>query len=212
MRLLAQARRRAGSKITIEWQFIVNRFNVGEMDAARKIAKELGVRVRFAPMGGLEQEPELQERWLPPDAGWREAEVKGGSTRYAWACYWLWRAIVVNSAAHVVRCPGFHTVTDIGSLATKGAMDIFNGADTRRARELFVRRPVAPGQFPEPCNSCSFYPRHHGGAPVAKSVAIAAMAAAKATTAKRAELSGFVPSQSVGIRRGAIANLLADPD
>jgi pyruvate-formate lyase-activating enzyme len=213
LRLLAAAKRRANSSITIEWQFIVNRFNAGEMDQARQIAKEIGVVVRFAPLGGIEQEKDMQEHWLPSDPAWREAGVSGTKSRYEWPCYWLWRGVVVNSNAHVVRCPGFHTVTDIGALQTSTAMEIVDGPSSRRSRELFVRGPVEEGAFPEPCNTCSFYPRHHGGPAVAKSVAIAAMEAAKAGSAAREfESAGFVPSHAVGIRRVLVADLAAKPD
>jgi MoaA/NifB/PqqE/SkfB family radical SAM enzyme len=210
MRLLAEARRRAKSSIAIEWQFLVNRFNAGEMDEARQIAKEMGVTMRFSALGGMAHNKALQEHWLPPTEKWQDGGVNEGQSRYEWACYWLWRGVVVNSNGHVARCPGYQTVTDIGALQTTKLMDIYDSPSSRRSRELYVRGPVAAGSFPEPCNSCSFYSRHHGGAPVAKSAAIAALEAQKASTQATSGTPGFVASEAVGIRRLHVRDVVAE--
>jgi hypothetical protein len=42
-------------------------------------------------------------------------------------------------------------------------MEMYNGASSRRSRELYVKGAVAEGPFPKPCDTCSNYTRHHGG-------------------------------------------------
>ena len=133
MRRLCDARRDRKSGINIEWQFLVNRFNHHEVEAAREKAEELGVYLRLAPLGGMEHEPQLQDEWLPPGEGWQDARVTGTNSRFGWPCYWLWRAVVLNSNGHVARCPGFQTVTDLGSVESSRVGDIYNGASSQRA-------------------------------------------------------------------------------
>jgi MoaA/NifB/PqqE/SkfB family radical SAM enzyme len=64
MRLFAQARRRQGRTMEIEWQFLVHRYNADERQAAAKIAADLGVVIRFAPLRGMEYNAALHPKTL----------------------------------------------------------------------------------------------------------------------------------------------------
>jgi len=163
LRLLAEERRRQGSRMTIEWQYLVNRYNAHEMEEARALAREIGVYIRFAPMGGMEWDDQLQQYWLPEKGGYQEARLTAGRTKNPWHCYWLWRGVVVNSNGQLARCPGYQNVAMMGRLEHTKVMDIYDGPQSRRARELFKKGPVAEGPFPSPCNNCSYYVREHGG-------------------------------------------------
>lgn len=163
LRLVCEERRRQRSDITIEWQYLVNRFNAPEMEKARAIAQELGVYLRFAPMGGMEWNNELQTYWLPETGGYQDSKLKTGATKNPWHCYWLWRGVVVNSNGQFARCPGYQNVAMMGSLAEKSVMELYNGATSQRARQLFSKRDVPEGDFPKPCNTCSYYVRERGG-------------------------------------------------
>lgn len=164
MRLVCEARDRFKKSLEIEWQFLVNAHNVHELPAARRLADELGVFLRFAPMGGMEWQPELQDEWLPEGKKWQDSRLQPGQVRNPWHCYWLWRSAVINSNGQLARCPGFQNVAQLGDVGEKGVMSLYNGADSQRQRELFSRQDVGKELFPEPCNSCAFYKREHGGA------------------------------------------------
>ncbi len=163
LRLVAAERDRQRSRIQIEWQYLVNAFTADEMDEARRMASEMGVYVRFAPMGGMEHDKELQDYWLPKSTQWQDSRIETGKARNKWACYWLWRGAVVNSNGQMGRCPGYQNVAQMGSVAEKSFMKLYNGPLSQRARQLFVKGPVPPGDFPAPCSTCMFYPREHGG-------------------------------------------------
>lgn len=163
LRLVCEARDRLKKSLEIEWQFLVNAHNIHELDAARQLAEELGVFLRFAPMGGMEWDTKLQDEWLPEGKEWQDSRLEPGQVRNPWHCYWLWRSAVINSNGHLARCPGFQNVAQLGDVAQTGVMPLYNGPESQRQRELFCQGAVADGPFPEPRNSCAFYTRQHGG-------------------------------------------------
>lgn len=164
LRWVCEARQRSKRPLEIEWQFLVNRHNVHELDKARALAEELGVFLRFAPMGGMEWDTQLQEEWLPEGPEWGDSRLAPGKVRNPWHCYWLWRGAVINSNGQLARCPGFQNVAQLGDVGEKGVMPLYNSAASQRQRELFSPQRVGKAPFPEPCNSCAFYTRKHGGA------------------------------------------------
>jgi len=163
LRLIVEERRRQSSKLFIEWQFLVNAFNVHEIEQARKLADELGVFIRFAPTRGMEFDSGLQSYWLPNSPDWQDRRKAPGETIYNWPCYFLWRSLVLNSNGKVARCLIYQNVAEYGSLHEKSALDLYNHSTVQQARQLFQKSPVPEGPFPSPCNNCSFYAREHGG-------------------------------------------------
>jgi pyruvate-formate lyase-activating enzyme len=159
MKLLTDAKRETGSGITIEWQFLVHRHNSHEVIDAHKRARELGIYFRPSPLGGIDDES-LAAEWLPNDT-WRD-NAPTGQPKRDFPCYWLWRAIVVNSNGQLGRCPGHSNVHQLGSFKERSLLEIYHGPATRRARELFRRGPVSDGDFPVPCVTCDQFERHHG--------------------------------------------------
>lgn len=164
LRWVCEARDRLKKPLEIEWQFLVNRHNIHELDAARALAQELKVFLRFAPMGGMEWDTQLQDEWLPEGEEWQDSRLAPGKIRNPWHCYWLWRGAVINSNGQLARCPGFQNVAQLGDVGELGVMSLYNSADSQRQRELFSPQDVGDAPFPEPCNSCAFYTREHGGA------------------------------------------------
>ncbi|HEX8463310.1 MAG TPA: radical SAM/SPASM domain-containing protein [Abditibacterium sp.] len=165
LRLFCRERDEQKSDVNIEWQFLVNRFNVHELEDARQMAEEIGVHIRFSPTHGMEFHPELQEYWLPEtgDPKWQDGKIARGETRHEWPCYFLWRALIVNSNTQLARCLIYQNVAEYGSLRDHSVMELFNSPASQRARQLFSKKSVEPGDFPAPCNNCSFYKREHGG-------------------------------------------------
>lgn len=175
MRLFVEEKRRQGSSMQIEWQFLVNRFNHTEREQATAMASELGVTLRFAPIRGMEFDESLQEEWLAPEEAFQAAKVPVGQTVFQWPCYFLWRSLVLNSNGKMARCLVYQNVAEYGSLHKSSVHELYNDPSVRRARQLFRKGPVPPGPFPEPCATCSFYERHHGGANQDKHVSLGRM-------------------------------------
>ena len=163
MRLFAEERRRQRRPMEIEWQFLVNRHNIDELEEARRIADDLGVFLRFSPIRGMEFDERLQKEWLPDTAEWQDGRIDPGQTCYSWPCYFLWRALIVNSNARVARCLIYQNVGEYGSLHEDSVLGLFNSPESQHARQLFQKGPVPDGPFPSPCANCSFYAREHGG-------------------------------------------------
>lgn len=165
LRLFCRERDAQKSEIQIEWQFLVHAFNIHEMEEAKAIAQELGVFLRFSPLHGMEYDAASQQYWLPDegDPTWQAGRVDYGVTRYQWPCYFLWRALIVNSNTQLARCLIYQNVAEYGSLRDHSVRELFNSPASQRARQLFSKGAVEPGAFPAPCNNCSFYKREHGG-------------------------------------------------
>lgn len=170
MKMLAEAARKNKSRIDLEWQFLVHHYNHHQIDEAKKIAADLGIFIRFSPIGGMGEEESTQQNWLAPEKEWQQNKETAGKPLHDFHCYWLWRSLVINSNGNLARCPGFSNIAQIASLHENSIMSIYNGPGSQRSRQLFSKQTPAPGDFPMPCADCSFYTRHHGGAiPVAQS-------------------------------------------
>lgn len=162
MRAVADAKRKHRTPLMLEWQFLVNRFNQSEMSRATAMANDLGVYIRFSPLRGVGENPSASKYWLPDALQWRET-CEAGRPRRDFHCYWLWRSVVINSQGQLGRCPGYSNVAQLGSLKDRSIMSLYNGPESRRSRQLFVKGQVPPGPFPWPCQTCAHFDRHHGG-------------------------------------------------
>jgi MoaA/NifB/PqqE/SkfB family radical SAM enzyme len=191
MRLFAQERRRQRRPLEIEWQFLVHRYNAHEREAAAKMAAELGVVIRFAPLRGMEYSEALQQYWLPEDGQtFQHGRLERGKTRSSFPCYFLWRSLVLNSNGKMARCLIYQNVAEYGDLNDLSVRELYNHPSVRRARQLFATGPVPEGEFPSPCNNCSFFGRHHGGPNMDKHASLG-------LPPPQRDVSGFVPLESV---------------
>ncbi len=166
-RLVKERDRQNNKSLQIEWQFLVHRYTVGEMATAKSMAADMGVYLRFAPMGGMENNPAARKYWLPERA---EASVAGLDDGYFagvpgrdFACYWLWRSCFLNSNGTMGRCPGYANIAELGSVNDDSLLNVYNQG-SQAARRLFRPEPYPAelGDGPMPCNTCVFYNRHHG--------------------------------------------------
>ena len=160
MSQILEQRRKTKSPMEIEWQFLVHGHNQHEVQSAKQLARKLGVFIRFAPLRGMEFNPELQQYWKTEGL---QRDVEPGKYLHDWPCYFLWRSLVLNSNAKVARCLVYQNVAEYADLNTMPVLEAYNHPTIQRARQLFSRKPVPPGEFPAPCDTCSFYQREHGG-------------------------------------------------
>jgi MoaA/NifB/PqqE/SkfB family radical SAM enzyme len=191
MHRIVEQRAKQKSKMVIEWQFLVHKHNVHEVEAAKKLAKELGVFIRFAPLRGMEWDKSLEEYWLPDrsstnittDTARMKGAARGGSRNKTdpaslaapvkpfgevmmnFPCYFLWRSLVLNSNGKLARCLVYQNVSQYANLHEMTVMSAYNHPSVQRARQLFRKSPGPDGAAPAPCAGCSYFARHHG-APV----------------------------------------------
>ncbi len=190
LRYFVEARRKNRVRIEIEWQFLVHQGNAHEVGDAEKLAKELGVFVRFSPLRGMEFDADLQRAWLRPQPRRQTGDTLLGESVYGWPCYFLWRALTLNSNHKLARCLIYQNVAEYADLNKMSAMEAYRSPTMVRARELFSRGRVAQGPFPSPCRNCSFYTREHGGPNLDKHGALGR---------ERPPAEGFTPSTAVRI-------------
>jgi MoaA/NifB/PqqE/SkfB family radical SAM enzyme len=190
MRNFVDARRRTKSRIEIEWQFLVHKGNAHEVETARKMARDLGVFFRDSPLRGMEFDPALRKAWLL-DKDYRDVPADLHDVTDPWPCYFLWRSLVLNSNHKVARCLVYQNVAEYADLNQMSVLEAYNHPTTRRARQLFSKKPVADGPFPAPCANCAFYERTHGGPKMDKHDAL---------RRPKPPAEQFVPSSSLRIK------------
>lgn len=178
LRLLVQERDRQKSPMQIEWQFLVHRYNIHEMEQARELADSLGVYLRFSTLHGMEFDPQLQTEWLPENPQWSTGQLTLGETRHNFPCYFLWRALVLNSNGRMARCLIYQNVAEFGDANTHTVRQLYNSPTLQRARALFRKGEGPEGEFPTPCRTCSFFKREQGGENQTKQASLASSDAA----------------------------------
>ena len=163
LRAVAEARRRRGSNLQIEWQFLVHAYNEHEIPIARSMAEEMGVQIRFAPLCGMEWDAEAEAFWKPKDGPWSK-RVKSGQHVNDFPCYFLWRSLVLNSNSKIARCLIYQNASQYYNLTNGSASAAYNHPSVQAARRLFKKAPPTEEQAPAPCVNCGYFARHHGGA------------------------------------------------
>jgi sulfatase maturation enzyme AslB (radical SAM superfamily) len=172
MKRIVEQRAIQKSRMVIEWQFLVHKHNYHEVEAAKKMAEELGVYIRFAPLRGMEWDKTLEDYWLPAGSATDVATMKGaslaastkpvGQVMMDFPCYFLWRSLVLNSNGKLARCLIYQNISQYANLNEVSVMSAYNHPSVQRARQLFRKTPAPDGPAPTPCAGCSYFARHHG--------------------------------------------------
>ncbi|MEO8601005.1 MAG: radical SAM protein [bacterium] len=151
VRLVKEAKERLGATTPrLVWEFHVFAHNVGDVDAARAMAAELGMDISVTKgwTVGEEWNPLSEHRffWDPvPPA----------------RCHFLWQDAVVHNDGGVAPCCGtFYAEDDVDRLATTpgdGAASFsaaWNGEKMRQARELYRNRSAPDAPRDHVCYDC----------------------------------------------------------
>jgi MoaA/NifB/PqqE/SkfB family radical SAM enzyme len=162
MRHVVEAKRRLNSLIEIEWQFLVHARNVHEIPQARRLAAELGVFLRLAPLRGMEWDKKLEEYWLPHSGEWKSRRYAAGEPVYDFPCYFLWRSLVLNSNGKAARCLLYQNAAQYADLNKMSALAAYNHPSVQQARRLFRSDAASRDEAPSPCRSCGYFARRHG--------------------------------------------------
>lgn len=158
--VVAARSRRPKSGMAIEWQYLTHSRNLHEVEPARRMAAELGVAFRTAPLRGMEWDKALENEWLSPE----DERLELGEYVNAFPCYFLWRSLILNSNGKVARCLVYQNVSEYADLHHVSVMDAYNHPSVQAARRLFRKDPLAV-PAPSPCRSCGHFERHHGPRP-----------------------------------------------
>jgi MoaA/NifB/PqqE/SkfB family radical SAM enzyme len=161
LRLVVAARSELpGSRMAIEWQYLTHSRNLHEVEPARRMAAELGIGFRTAPIRGMEWDRALEDQWLSPE----DERLESGQYVNEFPCYFLWRSLVLNSNGKVARCLVYQNVAQYADLNNMSVREAYNHPSVQAARRLFSKEPMAE-PAPSPCNSCGYFERHHGPRP-----------------------------------------------
>ena len=149
LKRLLSARKALKSKTPfVEWQFIVFKHNEHEVEAARKLASEIGVDLlRFISPGVPPEDMhnlELQEKWMP-----RNPWIGSGIARlveergyvFDRACFYLYRSMFIYPGGGVTPCCFAHDdKLDFGNLYNNSVPEIRNNKTYRVARYLLFSK------------------------------------------------------------------------
>jgi len=162
MKRILEQKQKQRSKMEIEWQFLVHGHNVHEVDEARRIAKDLGIFIRFAPLRGMEWDKNLEAYWLPKGSTLGAPAKPVGEVMNPFPCYFLWRSLVLNSNGKLARCLVYQNISQYANLHEQTVLSAYNHPSVQHARQLFRKTPKPDAPAPAPCAGCSYFARHHG--------------------------------------------------
>jgi MoaA/NifB/PqqE/SkfB family radical SAM enzyme len=175
LRSIVDAKKRRGVKRPlIEWQFLVFKHNEHQIEAARELARKIGVdrfrlRAPGFPLGDYklkarQEQVEAEELWMPTNpAYW---ELHPGQLRkegFLWdePCYYLWRSMTINPGGGVAACCiVYKERQDFGNLLHDDLATIWNSERYQRSRALFGPNPA--DRAGTVCDSCFLFKRPLG--------------------------------------------------
>ncbi|HOX37581.1 MAG TPA: radical SAM protein [Candidatus Brocadiia bacterium] len=161
IRSLAEAKRKSQkSRLTIRWQYLVNRYNESEIPEARKMARELGVsfstkKIRvgldsFADEG-IEETAQKQSEWLPENS--KLNRYKREEKRLV--CRHVWDRTIVNFNGGISPCCQIFEPKHFFSETFDGDfMKIWNGPAYTAARRMFATGKIASESERLVCRKC----------------------------------------------------------
>ena len=149
MKLLADRKRELRSKNPeIIWQFLVMKHNEHEISKAKKMASEIGVKLRLLPIrAGLgpdiinDHKENKYISWLPKKI---TRYNKDGSRKFRIkSCLFLWLQTFVNADGSVSPCCGaFYKKDDMGNVLENGLQNVWNGGKYQLARAVVKNKLI----------------------------------------------------------------------
>jgi radical SAM protein with 4Fe4S-binding SPASM domain len=149
----------------IEWQYLVMKHNLHQIDEAREMAREIGVDLlRFIPVGlpfDMQNKKELQEKWypfVPSDNREKYIEERFLQKPIEGGCFYLYGSVTINPEGHVAPCCMVWKDRDnFGNILDTDFMDIWNNDYYQSARSLFFSKSNVSAQ--SVCNRCPVFNR-----------------------------------------------------
>lgn len=175
LKLISDEKKRQNSPLPyMTWQFLVFKYNIGEMDAATNLARETGCdAIQF--IGGhslmglmpFSQVPELvargKEYLIDRGSEWSIYNEKDELKNPAPICKWLWNQAAVNWNGSVSPCSGvFPEKFDFGNCFTTSLKEVWNNEAFQKARKAVRDAEAGNYQAMEgSTNVCELCARKH---------------------------------------------------
>jgi MoaA/NifB/PqqE/SkfB family radical SAM enzyme len=144
----------------VDWQFLIMKHNIGMQEEATRMARELGIGIRFSRIGvDLTDEKECSE-WLPDEAARKELNFEDQilkNMEQIPLCSWLYRMAFINWDLGVSPCCNYYTGDkshDFGSLRERSFSDIWNNTNYVAARRVFMKGQSALADSGNICRIC----------------------------------------------------------
>jgi MoaA/NifB/PqqE/SkfB family radical SAM enzyme len=161
IRLLQKRKReRNADHPLVDWQFLIMKHNIGMQEEATRMARELGIGIRFSRIGvDLTDEKECSE-WLPDEAARKELNFEDQilkNMEQIPLCSWLYRMAFINWDLGVSPCCNYYTGDkshDFGSLRERSFSDIWNNRNYVAARRVFMKGQSALADSGNICRIC----------------------------------------------------------
>lgn len=162
-RILARRAQLGSRTPVLEWQFIPMKHSEHEVEAARRLAAEIGVDAfRCIPVGLPFDSPDgeaLAAQWFPASANQGRApdgSEMASNAQAKSACYFLYRYLVVNPDARVSPCCVVSgEKNDFGDLLAEGIPGLWNNSRFRAGRALYSKGGRA--EVATVCERCDLF-------------------------------------------------------
>jgi radical SAM protein with 4Fe4S-binding SPASM domain len=160
------ARDSTGSKLEIVWQYLVNKFNEGDIDCAGQICRDLKISLDLRPMDLDDELPDielaesLEERkrhWLPVNPKYIHPRYQGAPRLplFSGICQDLFTRLVVTADGKVMPCcMVWDKNHQFGDLLTQSFDDIWYGRTYLEARSSFLMKDFTP-KTQSVCQQCT---------------------------------------------------------
>jgi len=154
IKIIQEEKKKKGAALPLlDWQFVIMRHNEARIPEAKKMAADLGISIRFKPLGSGGEEKETFMRWVP-DNDPRFNNTAGQAKKEQPRCSLLYRTTFINWDRNVSPCCNYYTGDrrfDFGSLAREPFSAIWNNPTYQAART-----GKAPDGIPEKeaCSIC----------------------------------------------------------
>jgi radical SAM protein with 4Fe4S-binding SPASM domain len=154
IRNVADAKRRSGSSLKIEIQFLVNRLNEHQIPQVRKLARDINVSLRLKSMQIINQD-DIGE-WLPLNGRFRRYKIKKGEyvikSTLPDRCARLWFNPVITWDGKVIPCCFDKNAENVmGDLNFDSFREIWNGPKYR----IFRKSLLSGRHMIEICRNCT---------------------------------------------------------
>lgn len=145
LKMLCRFKKEAKSKLRIDWQFLVTKYNESELPRAREMAKELDVRFHAkrlrVGLAEFEIHPAAQvaseqSDWIPQDARYNRYSKNRGKV----VCESLWnRTVITWQGAVAPCCQVFKPSHNFSDNFSDDFRSFWNGPEYVAARKLFTK-------------------------------------------------------------------------
>lgn len=153
---IVSAKKSANSLLPLlKLQFLVNRFNEGEISSAEALAKDLEVGIEFKTFMFDAKDKSMRKKWEPRNKKFIRYNPQTGVDLNAkkYSCDWLWLYAVINWDGKVTPCCNWMEkgIFEFGDLKAEDFKDVWNNdlfVSARRAIAKEISLPVTT------CHAC----------------------------------------------------------